>query len=48
MKDFLKKNKKYVLWIVAGALGIAGAAVGLSEDLQLQLIDIFDKLIPSS
>ncbi|WP_164685039.1 hypothetical protein [Brevibacillus reuszeri] len=48
MKEFLKKNKKYVLLILAGALGIASAAIGLSEDLQLQLIDIFDKLIPSS
>ncbi|WP_157966763.1 hypothetical protein [Brevibacillus sp. Leaf182] len=47
MKDWLTKNKKSVLLILAGVLGIAGAATGLSKDLQLQIVSIFEQLLSS-
>ncbi|MFI8714715.1 hypothetical protein [Brevibacillus brevis] len=45
MKDWLTKNKKSALLILTGFLGISGAAIGLSEDLQLQIVSIFDQLL---
>lgn len=47
MKEWMKKNKKSVLLILAGVLGIAGAAIELSEDLQLQIVSIIDQLLSS-
>lgn len=47
MKDWLRKNKKNVLLILTGALSIASAAIGLSEDLQLQIVSIVDQLLSS-
>ncbi|MDC0760639.1 hypothetical protein POF51_08050 [Brevibacillus sp. AG] len=47
MKDWLKNNKKSMLFILTGFLGIIGAAIGLSEDLQLQIVSIFDQLLSS-
>lgn len=47
MKDWLTKNKKSVLLILTGVLGIVGVAIELSEDMQLQIISIVDQLLPS-
>ncbi|MGG4449670.1 hypothetical protein [Brevibacillus porteri] len=47
MKEWLKKNKKSVLLILTGVLSITGAAIGLSEDLQLQIVSIVDQLLSS-
>ncbi|MGF9909503.1 hypothetical protein [Brevibacillus porteri] len=47
MKEWLTKNKKSVLLILTGALGIAGAAIGLNEDIQLQIVSIVDQLLSS-
>ncbi|NRS50951.1 hypothetical protein [Brevibacillus sp. HB2.2] len=46
MKEWLTKNKKSVLLILTGVLGIVGGTViGFSEDLQLQIVSIFDQLL---
>ena len=47
MKAWMTKNKKSVLLILTGVLGIASAAIGLSEDLQLQIVSIVDQLLSS-
>ncbi|MGK5512070.1 hypothetical protein [Brevibacillus formosus] len=47
MKDWLRRNKKSVLLILAGVLGIAGATIELSEDLQLQIVNMVDQLLSS-
>lgn len=47
MKDWLSNNKKSVLLIITGVLGIAAASIGLSEDLQLQIVSIVDQLLSS-
>lgn len=45
MKEWLTKNKKSILLIITGVIGIASAAIGLSEDLQLQIVNIVDQLL---
>jgi enamine deaminase RidA (YjgF/YER057c/UK114 family) len=40
MKEWLKQNKKNVMLIVSGVIGLASAAIGLSDDLQQQIVNI--------
>lgn len=48
MKDWLRKNKKSVLLILTGVLGIVGGTViGFSEDVQQQIVSIVDQLLSS-
>jgi|GEM_PF-2289163 len=44
MKFWLKQNKKNVMLIVSGIIGLAGAAIGLSEELQQQIVNVMDTL----
>jgi len=44
MKYWLKQNKKNVMLIVSGIIGLAGASIGLNEDLQQQIVNVVDTL----
>ncbi|MGG1157452.1 hypothetical protein ABE237_00925 [Brevibacillus formosus] len=47
MKDWLRKNKKSMLLILTGVLGMAGATIGVSEELQQQIVNMVDQLLSS-
>lgn len=48
MKDWLRKNKKSVLLILTGVLGIVGGTViDFGEDAQKQIVNMVDQLLSS-
>lgn len=40
MMNYIKKNKKAVMLIIAGIIGLAGTYVGINEDVQKQIVEL--------
>lgn len=46
IKEFLKSNKKFVMLVVTGLLGIIGGYIGLDENAQYKVLELLSYLIP--